>query len=67
MTLNNGAGMEFEHVIAPLELDAFLASHWEKSWLHLLGTSDRFADLLSWDDQRRKLELVANTARKVWG
>ena len=24
-------------------------------------------NLLSWDDMRRKLELVANTARKVWG
>jgi 5-methyltetrahydropteroyltriglutamate--homocysteine methyltransferase len=24
-------------------------------------------NLLSWDDQRRKLELVANTARHVWG
>ena len=24
-------------------------------------------NLLSWDDQRRKLELVADTARKVWG
>jgi 5-methyltetrahydropteroyltriglutamate--homocysteine methyltransferase len=22
---------------------------------------------LSWDDQRRKLELVVDTARKVWG
>ena len=24
-------------------------------------------NLLSWDDQRRKLELVVETARKVWG
>jgi 5-methyltetrahydropteroyltriglutamate--homocysteine methyltransferase len=24
-------------------------------------------NLLSWDDQRRKLELVASTARKMWG
>lgn len=24
-------------------------------------------NLISWDDQRRKLELVAQTARKVWG
>ncbi len=24
-------------------------------------------NLLSWDDQRRKLELVVNTARKAWG
>jgi 5-methyltetrahydropteroyltriglutamate--homocysteine methyltransferase len=24
-------------------------------------------NLLSWDDMRRKLELVADTARKVWG
>src|SRR5262249_26787956 len=25
-----------------------------------------FGNLLSWDDQRRKLELVVDTARKVW-
>jgi 5-methyltetrahydropteroyltriglutamate--homocysteine methyltransferase len=24
-------------------------------------------NLISWDDQRRKLELVARTARKIWG
>ena len=24
-------------------------------------------NLLSWDEQRRKLELVVDTARKVWG
>ena len=24
-------------------------------------------NLLTWDEQRRKLELVAETARKVWG
>jgi 5-methyltetrahydropteroyltriglutamate--homocysteine methyltransferase len=24
-------------------------------------------NLLTWDDQRRKLELVVETARKVWG
>ena len=24
-------------------------------------------NLLSWDDMQRKLELVAKTARKVWG
>ncbi len=29
--------------------------------------SERDGNLLSWDDQRRKLELVAETARAVWG
>jgi 5-methyltetrahydropteroyltriglutamate--homocysteine methyltransferase len=29
--------------------------------------SMEMGNLLSWDDQRRKLELVVNTARKVWG
>ncbi|HZO32498.1 MAG TPA: 5-methyltetrahydropteroyltriglutamate--homocysteine S-methyltransferase, partial [Chloroflexota bacterium] len=24
-------------------------------------------NLISWDDQKRKLELVVSTARKVWG
>jgi 5-methyltetrahydropteroyltriglutamate--homocysteine methyltransferase len=29
--------------------------------------SSLLGNLLSWDDQRRKLELVVSTARKVWG
>jgi 5-methyltetrahydropteroyltriglutamate--homocysteine methyltransferase len=29
--------------------------------------STALGNLLSWDDQRRKLELVVETARKVWG
>ena len=29
--------------------------------------SERDGNLLTWDDQRRKLELVAETARAVWG
>ncbi|MDE2901227.1 MAG: cobalamin-independent methionine synthase II family protein [Chloroflexota bacterium] len=29
--------------------------------------STQWGNLLSWDDQRRKLELVAETARAVWG
>jgi 5-methyltetrahydropteroyltriglutamate--homocysteine methyltransferase len=29
--------------------------------------SSLLGNLLSWDDQRRKLELVVETARKVWG
>jgi ribosomal protein L16 Arg81 hydroxylase len=48
--------MEFDQVIAPLGLDGFLADHWEKSWLHLRGAGDRFADLLSWDDLSTILE-----------
>jgi ribosomal protein L16 Arg81 hydroxylase len=48
--------MEFDQVIAPLALDAFLADHWEKSWLRLQGTADRFADLLSWDELSAILE-----------
>jgi hypothetical protein len=41
--------MEFDQVIAPLDRVAFLDGSYEKSWLHLPGTADRFADLLSWD------------------
>ena len=29
--------------------------------------STQWGNLLTWDEQRRKLELVAETARKVWG
>jgi 5-methyltetrahydropteroyltriglutamate--homocysteine methyltransferase len=29
--------------------------------------SSLLGNLLTWDDQRRKLELVVATARKVWG
>ncbi len=48
--------MKFDQVIAPLGLDAFLANHWEKTWLHLRGTANRFADLLSWDELSAILE-----------
>jgi ribosomal protein L16 Arg81 hydroxylase len=48
--------MEFDQVIAPLEKDVFLSDYWEKSWLHLPGTTGRFADLLSWDDLSAILE-----------
>jgi 5-methyltetrahydropteroyltriglutamate--homocysteine methyltransferase len=29
--------------------------------------STMFGNLLTWDEQKRKLELVVETARKVWG
>jgi 5-methyltetrahydropteroyltriglutamate--homocysteine methyltransferase len=29
--------------------------------------STQFGNLLTWDEQRRKLELVVETAHKVWG
>jgi len=48
--------MEFDQVIAPLERQTFLTGHYEKSWLHLPGAADRFADLLSWDDLSAILE-----------
>jgi ribosomal protein L16 Arg81 hydroxylase len=48
--------MEFDQVIAPLDRSAFIAGHWEKSWLHLRGSADRFASLLSWDELGAILE-----------
>ena len=48
--------MEFDQVIAPLERSAFLADHWERSWLRLSGTADRFGDLLRWDELSAILE-----------
>ena len=48
--------MEFDQVIAPLGRDTFIADHWEKSWLHLQGASDRFGRLLSWNDLNAMLE-----------
>jgi 5-methyltetrahydropteroyltriglutamate--homocysteine methyltransferase len=29
--------------------------------------STMFGNLLTWDEMRRKLELVVETARKIWG
>ena len=29
--------------------------------------STALGNLLTWDEQQRKLELIAETARKVWG
>ncbi|MEO8300208.1 MAG: cupin domain-containing protein [Rhizomicrobium sp.] len=48
--------MEFDQVIAPLQRNAFLTDHWEKSWLHVQGAADRFGNLLSWDDLGAILE-----------
>ena len=48
--------MEFDQVVAPLGRDAFLAEHWEKSWLHLPGAAERFAGLISWDELSALLE-----------
>jgi ribosomal protein L16 Arg81 hydroxylase len=48
--------MEFDQVVAPLGRDAFLAKHWEKTWLHLPGPAERFRDLLSWDELSHLLE-----------
>jgi hypothetical protein len=48
--------MDFDRVIAPLGQDRFLTDHWEKFWLHLPGSPDRFSDLLSWDELGAILE-----------
>ena len=48
--------MDFDQVIAPLDRNAFLSESWEKSWLHLPGKADRFADLLPWSDLNAILE-----------
>ena len=48
--------MEFDQVVAPLGREAFLADHWEKTWLHLPGAAGRFAGLLSWDELSGLLE-----------
>ena len=42
--------LEFDHVIAPLTRDRFLAEFWNKSFLAAKGTPGRFSDLLGWDD-----------------
>src|SRR3979409_1562494 len=48
--------LEFDHVIAPLTRDRFLAEYWNKSLLFTKGTPGRFADLLDWDELNAILE-----------
>src|SRR5882724_10508666 len=48
--------LEFDHVIAPLTRDQFLADYWNKSFLVAKGTAGRFADLLGWDELNAILE-----------
>jgi ribosomal protein L16 Arg81 hydroxylase len=48
--------MEFDQVITPLSREAFLSDHWEKAWLHIPGTANRFSHLLSWDELNALLE-----------
>jgi len=48
--------LEFDHVIAPLTRDQFLAEYWNKSLLVSKGTPGRFAELLDWDELNAILE-----------
>ena len=48
--------LEFDHVIAPLTPDRFLADYWNKSFLVAKGTAGRFSDLLGWDELNAILE-----------
>ena len=48
--------LEFDHVIAPLTRERFLADYWNKSFLVAKGTPGRFSGLLGWDELNAILE-----------
>ncbi len=48
--------LDFDHVIAPLTRDRFLADFWNKSFLVAKGTAGRFSGLLGWDELNAILE-----------
>src|SRR5882724_2995971 len=47
---------DFNRVIAPLTREEFLGKYWNKSFLYLKGTPDRFADIFTWDELNALLE-----------
>jgi ribosomal protein L16 Arg81 hydroxylase len=48
--------LEFDHVIAPLTRDRFLADYWSKSFLVAKGAPGRFSGLFGWDELNAILE-----------
>jgi ribosomal protein L16 Arg81 hydroxylase len=48
--------LEFDHVIAPLTPDQFLADYWSKSFLVAKGSAGRFSDLFGWNELNAILE-----------
>ena len=48
--------LEFDHIIAPLTRERFLADFWSKSFLVAKGTAGRFSSLLGWEELNAILE-----------
>jgi len=53
----------FADLVAPLGTDEFLGSVHDKRWVHLPGEPARFADLMSWSDLNRLLNMRVWTNR----
>ncbi len=48
--------LDFDQIIAPLNLDKLIRDHWGKSFVRMQGPPDRFKDLFSWDELNTVLE-----------
>ena len=48
--------LDFDQIIAPLNLDKLIRDHWGKSFVRMQGPPERFKDLFSWDELNTVLE-----------
>jgi len=53
----------FAELIAPLGAEEFLNDYHDRRWVHLEGAPERFADLMSWADLNRLLDMRVWTGR----
>jgi ribosomal protein L16 Arg81 hydroxylase len=47
---------QFDQLVSPLSTGAFLKDYWLKRFVHIPGTTGRFAELLSWNELNAILE-----------
>src|SRR4029079_18415252 len=59
---------EFAELISPLSEATFLSDFWNKSFLHLTGSSGRFRSLMTWSDVNSLLErgCLKPPALRLW-
>ena len=53
----------FADLVAPLDVDEFLNGYHDRRWVHLPGAPERFADVMSWTDLNRLLNMRVWTSR----
>ena len=55
----------FESLIHPLSPEVFFDQYWTKQLLHIEGPTQKFHDLMNWDDLNRLLEQNLMSTNRV--